>query len=37
MDLSKISNPELLFRLTKLAKSERKLLHLVLWHIHGAP
>lgn len=34
MDLTRISNSELLFRLEKLAKAERKITHLVLWHIN---
>ncbi|MBS1971434.1 MAG: HNH endonuclease [Bdellovibrionales bacterium] len=34
MDLTKISNSELLVRLEKLAKTERKITHLVLWHIN---
>lgn len=34
MDLSRISNSELLVRLEKLAQSERKITHLVLWHIN---
>lgn len=33
MDLTKISNSELGSRLVKLAKTERKITHLVLWHI----
>lgn len=33
VDLSKISNEEILSRLDRLAKSERKITHLVLWHI----
>lgn len=34
MDLTRISNHELLGRLEKLAKTERKITHLVLWHIN---
>lgn len=34
MDLMKISNQELILRLEKLAKTERKITHLVLWHIN---
>jgi 5-methylcytosine-specific restriction endonuclease McrA len=34
MDLARISNNELLVRLEKLAKTERKITHLVLWHIN---
>ncbi|WII71686.1 HNH endonuclease signature motif containing protein [Bdellovibrio sp. 22V] len=34
MDLSKISNVELLNRLEKLARTERKITHLILWHIN---
>jgi hypothetical protein len=34
MDLSKISNQELLGRLERLANSERKITHLILWHIN---
>lgn len=34
MDLTRISNNELLVRLEKLAKTERKITHLVLWHIN---
>jgi len=34
MDLTRISNDELLARLEKLAKTERKITHLVLWHIN---
>lgn len=33
MNLSKISNDELLSRLDILTKSERKITHLILWHI----
>jgi hypothetical protein len=34
MDLSKISSDELLVRLEKLAHTERKITHLILWHIN---
>ncbi|WII73624.1 HNH endonuclease [Bdellovibrio sp. 22V] len=34
MDLSKISNVELVNRLEKLARTERKITHLILWHIN---
>jgi len=34
MDLARISNNELLIRLEKLAKTERKITHLILWHIN---
>jgi hypothetical protein len=34
LDLSKISNEELLFRLEKLARTERKLTHVILCHIN---
>ncbi|WP_413291281.1 HNH endonuclease [Bdellovibrio sp. HCB337] len=34
MDLMKISNQELLLRLEKLSKTERKITHLVLWNIN---
>ena len=34
MDLTKISNHELTGRLEKLARTERKITHLVLWHIN---
>ena len=33
MDLSKISNAEILSRFERLAQSERKITHLILWHI----
>src|SRR5437868_15364486 len=33
LDLAKISNEEILSRLDRLAKSERKITHLILWHI----
>ncbi len=33
MDLSKISNAEILHRLERLAPTERKITHLILWHI----
>ncbi len=33
MDLSKISNTEILHRLERLAPTERKITHLILWHI----
>jgi hypothetical protein len=33
LDLTKISSEEILFRLEKLTKSERKITHLILWHI----
>jgi hypothetical protein len=34
LDLSKISNQEVLFRLERLSRTERKITHLVLWHIN---
>jgi hypothetical protein len=34
LDLSKISNQEILFRLERLSRTERKITHLVLWHIN---
>ena len=33
LDLTKISNEEILSRLERLAKSERKITHLILWHL----
>ena len=33
MDLSKVSNAEILFRLERLARTERKITHLILCHI----
>ncbi|MES2803185.1 MAG: HNH endonuclease signature motif containing protein [Bdellovibrionota bacterium] len=33
MDLSQVENHELLNRLEKLSRSERKITHLILWHI----
>ncbi|KYG60858.1 hypothetical protein AZI85_10355 [Bdellovibrio bacteriovorus] len=33
MNLQNISNDELIFRMEKLARTERKITHLVLWHI----
>lgn len=33
LDLSKISNEEILSRLERLTKSERKITHLILWHL----
>jgi hypothetical protein len=34
MNLTKISNQEIIHRLDKLVKSERKITHLILWHIN---
>lgn len=33
MNLSKIRNHELLARLEKLSRTERKITHVILWHI----
>lgn len=33
LELTKISNDEILSRLERLAKSERKITHLILWHL----